>query len=89
MIETIMNWIKANKILAIIAGVIAAFFLLPKLLGSVRRRRTRRKYAPVRIVRIKNKPRKTYTRGGAAKKPWQIKGSLAAKRRMARIRKMK
>lgn len=88
--ENIVNWIKANKLIAAVIALIAAFLFMPRLFGAVRRRRVRRKYAPVRVIKVKNRPRrKIYTKGGKAKKPWQIKGSLAARRRMAQIRRMK
>jgi hypothetical protein len=53
-------------------------------------RRTYRRRRPLpRSVGIRRRPRKQYTKGGKAKKPWQIKGSMAARRHMARIRRMR
>lgn len=87
-----MAWIKGNTILAVIGAAVITFLFFPKILklGSapLRRRRTlatrgrsygmRRKYGT---------PRRSYKRGGKAKKPWQVKGSLAARRHMALIRR--
>lgn len=86
-IDKIMTWIKGNLLLAIGAGILLAILLFPriirKLLGT--NYRHRRRNIP-RSVGMR-KTRRRYTKGGKAKKPWQIKGSLAAKRHMARLRK--
>jgi hypothetical protein len=37
----------------------------------------------------RSRTRRQYTKGGKVKKPWQIKGSIAARRHMARIRRMR
>ena len=92
-----LTWIKANVLiaLAILAAVVMVFF--PKLLfGSPRRRITRRP-AVRRITRRRRAlPRSVGTRrrvarnkNGTAKKPWQIKGSEAARRHMRKIRNMR
>jgi len=78
---------------------------LRKLGGPTRRRRRRvRPRYVVRRRRVSartyyNRPRRKlprsagrrrqYTRRGKLKKPWQIKGSIAAKRHMAKIRRMR
>ena len=91
--DSVMAWIKNNVWLS--AGILAAVLLLffPKLL-KMTRRRTRRRVRPVavrrRARRMKaSQPRakRNYNRGTAKKKAWQIKGSLAARRHMAQIRK--
>lgn len=94
--DKIMEWVKGNKWLAIAGAGIVALLFFPKILRAPRRRRRRTTYAPVttarrRKIRVNRtaRPRKEYTKGGKAKKAWQIKGSLAAKRHMARIRKMR
>ena len=88
-----LAWIKENVWLSV--GILAAVLLLffPKLLRSPRKR-TRRRSAPItrhrRIRRPKapvRRAKRNYSKSGAKKKPWQIKGSLAARRRMAQIRK--
>lgn len=91
--EKIIEWLKANKFIAI--GAAALLFLAPKLFKKTRRRRrTRQSYSvPVRrksrvLIRRRNKPTKRRTQG-KAKKAWQVKGSLAARRHMARLRKMR
>jgi hypothetical protein len=88
-----MAWIKGNTILAVIGAAVITFLFFPKILklGSAPRRRRRilatrgRSYGTRR--RIRGAPRRSYSRGGKAKKPWQIKGSLAARRHMALIRR--
>lgn len=95
MIEKIKEWAAANKALALALAGIAGLFIIRKM---VKPKRRRRRVRPVRYVRgvSRNKVgrkvaslKRVYTKGGKAKKPWQIKGSLAAKRHMARLRKMK
>lgn len=85
-LTTITDWIKNNKWIAIAAGASVLFLLFGKKLlrnRTVRRRRVS-KAAP--YVRRKTTKR-AYTTGGKAKKPWQVKGSLAAKRYMAALRR--
>lgn len=91
--EKIIDWLKANKILAI--GAAALLFLAPKLFRTTRRRRRRTQTysVPTRrrsrvSIRRRNKPAAKRT-GKKAKKAWQVKGSLAARRHMARLRKMR
>ena len=97
-----MTWVKANWMIAlgILFAVIILFFpkLLKGLTGTTRRRRRRivsiptlRRRSLPRSVGLTRRgiPRKQYTKGGKAKKPWQIKGSLAARRHMAQIRRMR
>lgn len=95
-IDKIIEWAKGNKWLAIAGAGLLTLLFFPKMLRPPRRRRRRTTYAPVttsrrRRIRVNKtgRPRKQYTKGGKAKKAWQIKGSLAAKRHMARIRKMR
>ena len=90
--EAVINWIKANKTIAYIgAGVLAVFFLLPMLKGK--RKRKRRVFKPVIRVRSKRKTvnrRSTVGKTTGKQKPaWMVKGSPAAKARMARLRKMR
>jgi hypothetical protein len=100
--EKILTWIKANILLAVAIGLVAIVMFFPKLLkgliSSPRRRRvhytsvrTRSRRRLPRSVGLTRRgvPRKQYTKGGKAKKPWQIKGSEAARRHMARLRKMR
>lgn len=88
-LEKIKEYIKSNPVVAIGAGLVVLLLFLPKLFRTVRRRRIRRNYRPLQAVRRRTTARRQYTKGGKAKKAWQIKGSLAAKRHMARIRKMR
>lgn len=91
--EKIIEWLKANKILAI--GAAALLFLAPKLFKT-RRRTRRRRVTPVSAPRRRRaratvaRRRKTTGRSGKkVKKAWQVKGSIAARRHMARLRKMR
>lgn len=91
--EKIIEWLKANKFIVI--GAAAMLFLAPKLLRKPRRRRRTKSYTvPVRrrsrmTVRRINKPARRSSGGRKARKAWQVKGSLAARRHMARLRKMR
>lgn len=96
-IEKVTGWIKSNPLVAAGAGL-GLILLLPKLLKGTRSRRRRRvrvSYSPVRRRRTLRRAaapvrrRRSYTKGGKAKKPWQIKGSPAARRYMARLRRMR
>ncbi len=86
--ESIKNWVMNNKTTAIIIGVVVVlFFFGKKLMPTVRRRR--------RKIKIVNRPRRrssnTIIKSGKNKglRPWQVKGSPAARARMARLRRMK
>lgn len=81
-----MEFLKNNKIVLWILGAIAALFIIKRLAPRNRRRK--------RAISAKSYPRRkiakrSYTKGGKAKKAWQIKGSKAAKARMARLRRMR
>lgn len=84
MFEKIKTWVEGNKTAAIVIGAIVALFALQKLAKKTYRRRRRVSAAP----RRRTAARRRYTKGGKAKKPWQIKGSRAAKLRMARLRRL-
>lgn len=85
------TWIKSNMLISIIGAAVVTMLFFPKLLklGTTRRRRRRLATAGRSYGVRYRKPRKPYTKGGKAKKPWQIKGSLAARRHMAQIRRRK
>lgn len=88
--DKLIAWIKENKILAIVGAGIVTLLFFPKLLRGTARRRRRRLSTVGRSYgtrRRRTTTRRQYTKGGRAKKPWQIKGSLAARRHMARIRR--
>jgi len=88
--EKIKTWITSNPILAAAAALAASIVVLPflkKAISPARRKRRSIKVKPVVKRKTVNRlPRKTKTVKKGLK-PWQIKGSLAAKRRMAQIRK--
>jgi hypothetical protein len=87
----ILTWIKSNVWLSVIIGLIAVVLFFPKviskLFGSSSRKRRRTIKPVIRIGRRKVK--RQYNRSGKAKKPWQIKGSEAARRHMAKLRRMR
>lgn len=89
LIEKIKTWVIGNPALAAVAALGASFLLLPiirKAARPVRRKRRAIKVKPViRRTTIRKPRRVKNVKKGL--KPWQIKGSLAAKRRMAQIRK--
>lgn len=92
-IEKIKTWVMANKTIAGVIGAVILLFLAKKISGKVTRRR-RRKPLP-RSVGIRKVTRRRPTsvnrviRSGRnrGKKAWQIKGSEAARRHMAAIRR--
>lgn len=81
--EALKTWVMSNKIVAAVIGFFLLLIVYKKFFKKTYRRR-RRRVIP-RSVGIRR--RRTYRTGGASKKAWQIKGSLAAKRRMAQIRR--
>lgn len=92
MIEKITEWVKGNKVIAITAGALLALFAVQKFTSPARRRRRRTAAAAPRRRRTaapRKRAKRVYNKGGKAKKPWQVKGSLAARRHMARLRKMR
>jgi hypothetical protein len=123
--ENIMTWIRANKTLAIIGGLIAAVIFFKPLRKMVFGSPTRRRRRPVKVKTVirgnrvrsvkrggtksgKPIPRsagRSNGRGypkagggyipfkrnkdGSIKKAWQVAGTVAAKQRMARLRRNK
>jgi len=101
--DKVLTWVKGNWMIAAGILLVVIFLFFPKMLsGLMGRQRVRHRpgyYASRTITRTRRrslprsvglrKARKQYTKGGKAKKAWQIKGSLAAKRHMAQIRKMR
>lgn len=88
--EKLKQLIAENKTIAIVIGGILAIVMLGKFLKPKPRRRNTRVSVvnkPRRRVSKVTRPRKKTVSKG--KKPWQVKGSLAAKRYMARLRRMK
>ena len=90
----VLAWVKSNMWLSIGIGLVAIILFFPRLLrmGTTRRRRRVVHHVATRIRRrIYKAPvkrtKRNYAKGGTRKKPWQIKGSLAAKRYMAAIRR--
>jgi hypothetical protein len=96
--DNIIAWIKANILLSIgiLIAVVVILFpkVLKKLFGTRRVRHhrvttvpARRRSLPRSVGLHRNRP--SVKRSSKVKKPWQIKGSLAAKRHMAQIRRMR
>ena len=84
--DKVLTWLKSNPLYAVAAALAVVLLFFPKILRFGKNTRRRRSYRPVTPYRRKT-VRRSYTKGGKQKKPWQIKGSLAAKRHMAQIRK--
>lgn len=98
----IAAWIKANTLISILIGIVVLFMVtghkLGNLLGGkrkVRHHRTISRTAPrrrslprsVSMHKVKRSNKAAYNKNGSKKKPWQIAGSLAARRHMAEIRR--
>jgi len=96
--DTVIAWIKGNLWLSIGILAVILFVLFPRqikkmFVSSPRRKRvvhqvktsSRRRIPRSVGLRKVNKP--SYNKNGTKKKPWQIKGSPAARRRMAQIRR--
>lgn len=99
-ITNTIAWVKAHLVIAIVILIAIVVIFFPKLLRKLtgtRRRIHHRTYKALPARRRRSIPRsvgmhktrRQYTKGGKAKKAWQIKGSLAARRHMAQIRKMR
>jgi hypothetical protein len=87
--EMVKAWIMNNKMIAGVAAFILLFVLYKKFAGK--RRPTRRRRS---VLRVASNPRRrrsvnTVIKSGKnrGKKAWQIKGSEAARRHMAAIRR--
>lgn len=89
-ITTATDWLKNNKLVAgILAGLVVLLIFGKKLFKAAPRRR-RRHYAAAPVHRRRHlSVRSTRRRTKGAKKPWQVKGSEAARRHMARLRRMR
>jgi len=95
------NWIKANILISVVILIAVVLVFFPKMLKGLfgaprlRRRRVaasrpairRRRTLPRSVGMRKSKP--AYHKSGKVKKPWQIKGSEAARRHMRKIRSMR
>jgi hypothetical protein len=88
-INKIIDYIKNNLLISIIAFFAVVILFFPKIFRfASTRRRKRRIYRPITPNRVR-RAKRSYNKNGKAKKAWQIKGSEAARRHMARIRRMK
>jgi len=98
-INNILAWLKQNILLTIgiLFVLLLVFFprVLKKLFGGTRRVKHRRPVAVSYRRKRRSLPRSvgmhkaspsTYNKNGTRKKPWQVKGSPAARRHMAQIR---
>jgi len=86
-IEAVKAWIMSNKLIAGIAGFILLLFVYKKFARKTYRRRRRTLPRSVNYPVRRKRAGSTARRRPGAKKAWQVKGSLAAKRRMAQIRR--
>lgn len=88
MIAKIKQLIEQYKPWSILVLIVGGFILLKNIIPKPRRRR--RKVKPVVSIRRGRSKTKTVTRSKPGqKKSWQVKGSLAARRRMAQLRRMR
>lgn len=85
--ELIKAWIMNNKIIAAIGASVILFFLYKKFGRRTTRRRRHSVLRPVRSVRRRSVNSVIRTGANRGKKAWQIKGSDAARRHMANIRR--
>lgn len=79
--------IEQYKPWSFVVLIVAGFLLLKKLMPAHRRRKRISK--PVVRIRTGRRKVKRVRKGTGTKKAWQIKGSPAAKARMARLRRMR
>ena len=91
-------WVKSNWMIAAGILLVLIFLLFPKmfrgLLGTKRRIKHRPGYYITRRTRPRTMRRSLprsvgLNRNGSRKKAWQIKGSQAARRHMAQIRRLR
>lgn len=96
-IDNLILWIKSNWLMSLVIFVVAVLILFPKVIGRLFRKkpvRHRKSYYRNRTlprsvgIRRRNKLA-VYGKNGKVKKPWQVKGSEAARRHMAKIRRMR
>lgn len=88
----IVTFIKNNILLSILILVLIVIMFFSSRIRRFISPRRKRRSLPRSVGMHKtrrSKPRKQYTKGGKAKKPWQIKGSEAARRHMRKIRAMR
>lgn len=84
--EQVTQWIKDNKLMAGVGAAVVLLLLFGNKLFKVARRRRRR--ITRTLPRSVGRRRRTKPAAGS-KKPWQVKGSEAARRHMARLRRMR
>lgn len=86
-IEAVKTWLMENKIVAYI-GAAVILFMLYKKFGRKTYRRRRRTF-PRSVGMRRRRSTNTIIKSGVnrGKKAWQIKGSEAARRHMAQIRR--
>lgn len=85
--EALKTWIMGNKVIAAIGGIVLLLFIYKRFAKKTYRRRRRTLPRSVGYPVRRKRPGSTARRRPGAKKAWQVKGSLAAKRRMAQIRR--
>lgn len=88
--QKILAFYESNKGLSLaLIGIVTIIVIAKTVLKPVRRRRRRINIkAPVSVRSRVRSTRKT-NNSVRGKKPWQVKGSPDAKRRMAELRKLK
>ena len=91
-IEKIKTWVMANKTIAGVIGAVILLFLAKKFSGKITRRRRRKPFLRSVGMRKNNPPAPASNRviksgRNRGKKAWYEKGSEAARRHMAAIRR--
>jgi hypothetical protein len=87
-IEKIKGYVMANPLIALLGGLAIAYAVKPSLFRSARRRRRRARLTVAYRRRSHKKAvRRTYTRRSSKRPAWMVKGSPAARRHMAQLRR--
>lgn len=85
--EAIKVWLMQNKIVAYIGAAVILFFLYKKFSRKTYRRKRRTLPRSVGMAKRRNINSVIKSGVNRGKKAWQIKGSEAARRHMAAIRR--
>lgn len=85
MLEKLKLWIITHKTEALLGGAALATLAFMQMKTAPKRRARRKTKITVKPKAV----RRSYNKAPAGKKAWQVKGSEAARRRMAKLRRMK
>jgi hypothetical protein len=91
-LSKVWAWVKSNILITILILLAVGFMFfgrqMNKLFG-IRKRVKHRRVIPRSVGTRRSSRKRVLTKSGKVKKPWQIKGSEAARRHMAKIRSMR